>query len=326
MAFPARQGMLAVRRQGTKGGERHVEAPRSRRSGGGSLLAAPAAIAAPAQFSLGGGAQAEVGHVRLVSDLSDTPTINDSSWIELSVPAGLTFGGITSLSTEFNVTDDGCGGGSPRFQIQVGGKNVFVYLGPSPSFTGCTLNTWLASGNLVGTSDPCRVDTSQHAPGTQCTTWAAAVALLGSQPVQGIRLVVDSGWFFADKEQTVLVRNVTLNGRTFITPQQPTKDNPAKICAAMRASLGAGVFNELWGTNANDRNAFGKCVSAMAKARRNGTMSQAQQAILAAVQQCRTRGLRGAELGACVSARDGLAATRSDPASGSRGKKKGRDK
>jgi hypothetical protein len=293
-----------------------------------TFLVAPAALAAPAQFSLGGGAQPGVGHVRLVSDLSDTQTTNDSSWIELAVPAGLTFGGITSLSTEFNVTDDGCGGGSPRFQIQVGGKNVFVYLGPSPSFTGCTLNAWLASGNLVGTSDPCRVDTSQHAPGTQCTTWAAAVALLGSQPVQSIRLVVDSGWFFADKEQTVLVRNVTLNGRTFITPQQPAKDNPAKLCAAMRASLGADAFNELWGANANDRNAFGKCVSAMAKARRNGTLTQAQQVILNAAQECRSQGLRGAALGACVSARDGLPATRSDPANGSRGKgkKKGRDR
>lgn len=285
---------------------------------------APAALA-QADFTLGGGAQAGVGHVQLVSDLSDTSTTNDASWIDFAVPAGLTFSGITSLSTEFNVTDDDCGGGSPRFQIQVGGKNVFVYLGPSPSFTGCAPNTWLSSGNLVGTSDPCRVDTSQHAPGTQCSTWAAAVALLGSQPVQGIRLVVDSGWFFVpprtqtDREQTVLVRNVTINGRTFITPQQPSKDNPAKLCAAQRASLGTGAFNELWGTNANSRNAFGKCVSAMAKAKREGTMTQAQQAVASATRDCKSQGLRGAALGACVSARDGLAATPADPA-GKRGK------
>jgi hypothetical protein len=290
---------------------------------------APAALA-QADFTLGGGAQAGVGHVKLVSDLSDTSTTNDSSWIDLAVPTGLTFAGITSLSTEFNVTDDDCGGGSPRFQIQVGGNNVFVYLGPSPSFTGCTPSTWLQSGNLVGTSDPCRVDTSQHAPGTQCSTWAAAVALLGSQPVTGIRLVVDSGWFFVpprtqtDREQTILVRNVTLNGRTFITPQQPSKDNPAKLCAAQRASLGTAAFNELWGTNANSRNAFGKCVSAMAKARKAGTLTSSQSAIMSAVRTCKAQGLRGAELGACVSARDGVAATRSDPANESRGKKKGK--
>lgn len=282
---------------------------------------APAALAAPAQFSLGGGAQAGIGHVVLVSDFSDTQMTNDSSWISLTVPSGLTFAGITSLATEFNVTDDDCGAGSPRFQIQIGSDNVFVYLGPSPSFTGCTPNTWLASSNLVGTSDACRVDTSKFPGGAQCSTWSAAVALLGSQAVSAIRLVVDSGWWpgFADREQTVLVRNVTLNGRTFITPQQPSKDNPAKLCAAQRASLGTGPFNELWGTNVNSRNAFGKCVSAMAKAKRQGTMTQAQQAIASATRACKAQGLRGAALGACVSARDGLAATPADPA-GKRGK------
>lgn len=277
-----------------------------------ALTVAPAALAA--DFTLGGGAQAGIGNVKLVSDLSDTPTLNNASWIDIDVPGGLTFSGITSLSTEFNVTDDNCGGGSPRFQLNVGGKNVFVYLGPSPSFTGCTPNTWTSSGNLVGTSDPCRVDTSQLSPGTQCTTWAAAVALLGSQPVTGIQLVVDSGWFFTDKEQTVLVRNVTFNGKTFITPQEPSKQNPAKLCAAQRASLGTPAFNELWGRNANDRNAFGKCVSAMAKAKKNGEFGAMQNAILNTAQECKAKGMRGARLGACVSARDGLAATPADPA------------
>jgi hypothetical protein len=286
-----------------------------------AFVFAPAALA-QADFTLGGGAQAGVGHVQLVSDVSDTQTTNDWSLIDFAVPAGLTFSGITSLSTDFNVTDDDCGGGSPRFRIGVGGQNVFVHLGPSPSFTGCAQNTWLSSGNLVGTSDQCRVEIS---PGTPCTTWAAALAQFGSQAVTAIQLTVDSGWFFvppkaqSDQEQTVLVRNVTINGRTFITPQQPSKDNPAKLCAAQRASLGTGPFNELWGTNVNSRNAFGKCVSAMAKAKREGTMSQAQQAIANATRVCKSQGLRGAALGACVSARDGLAATPADPA-GKRGK------
>jgi hypothetical protein len=282
---------------------------------------APTALAQ--DFTLHGGAEAGIGNVKLVSNTGDAPTTNDSSWIDFDVPAALTFAGLTTLRTEFNVTDDDCGGGSPRFQINVGGKNVFVYLGPSPSFTGCAQNTWLSSGNLVGTSDACRVDTSQLSPGTQCTTWAAAVALLGPQAVTGIQLVVDSGWFFADKEQTVLVRNVTINDTTVITPQVPTKQNPAKLCAAQRASLGASAFNELWGTNANDRNAFGKCVSAMAKAKRQGTSAATQAAIVNTSAACKAEGLRGAALGACTSARDGLAAT---PADESKGKAKGKAK
>ena len=285
-----------------------------------ALLAAPAAFAA--DFTLHGGAQAEVGDVKLVSDLSNAPATDDSSWIDFSVPAGLKFSDLTALSTQFNVTDDDCGGGSPRFQINVDGKNVFVYLGPSPSFTGCTKNSWQSSGNLVGTSDQCRVDTSQLISGTQCTTWAAALAALGSHTVTGIQLTVDSGRFFTDKEQTVLVRNVTINGKTFFTPQQPSKANPAKLCAAQRALLGASAFNELWGRNGNDRNAFGKCVSAMARAKHAGNAASVQSTIVTTAQTCKSEGMRGERLGACVSVRDGLAATPADPAG--KGKKKHR--
>jgi len=281
-----------------------------------SLALAPAALAA--DFTLHGGAKAGVGNVKLVSDLSDNPAANNSSWIDFDTPGSLTFSGIASLSTEFKVIENSCGGGSPRFQINVGGKNVFVYLGPSPSFTGCTPDIWLQSGNLVGTSDPCRVDTSQLAPGTQCTTWAAAVALLGSQSVAGIQLVVDSGWFFADKEQEVLVRNITINGKTYITSQEQPTQNPSRLCAAQRASLGAPAFNELWGRNANDRNAWGKCVSAMTKAKRRGTIAQDHSAIMGAIAACKAEGLRRARLGACVSARDGLSATPADPPGGRR--------
>jgi hypothetical protein len=281
-----------------------------------SLALVPAALAA--DFTLHGGAKKVDGGVRLVSDLSDDRAVNDASWVDFVAPAGLTFSGISSLSTEYRLTESSCGGGSPRFQINVGGKNVFVYLGPSPSFTGCAQGTWLASGDLVGTSDACRVDTSQLAAGTQCSTWAAAVALLGSQAVTGIQLVVDSGWFFSDKEQQVLARNVTINSRTFITSQQPAEQNPAKQCATQRTSFGKAAFNELWGRNANDRNAFGKCVSGMRRAKRDGTITQAQSAIMSAGAVCKAEGLRRARLGACVSVRDGLAATPSDPPGGRR--------
>jgi hypothetical protein len=264
--------------------------------------------------------------VRLASDFSDTGAANDFGAIGLPVPTGATLSSLTALSAEFNVTDDNCGGGSPRFELTIGGKNVFVYLGPSPSFNTCSANTWLSSGNLVGTSDQCRVDTSQLISGTQCTTWAAAVAALGSQPITAIRLVVDGGWSQADKEQTVLVRNVHIGDKTFLTPGTPGATlNPAKLCKAERTRLGGAAFNELWGTNANARNAFGKCVSTMAHARNAGLT---QQQIMDAAAACAARGLRGAALGACVAARDGVAATRTESQehAKARGKKKGKSK
>ena len=222
---------------------------------------AVAAMALPAQafaadgVTLSGTATVQGDTVRLVSDFSDTPTTNDFGAIGFPVPSGATLANLATLSAEFNVTDDNCGGGSPRFELTIGGKNVFVYLGPAPSFNTCAANTWISTGNLVGTSDPCRVDTSQLIAGTQCSTWAAAVAALGSQPITAIRLVVDGGWSQADKEQTVLVRNVRINGQTFITPSAPGGAglNPAQLCKAERARMGTAAFNELWGTNANVR-------------------------------------------------------------------------
>ena len=290
-------------------------------------MALPAQAFAADGVTLSGTATAQGDSVRLVSDFSDTATGNDFGSIGFPVPAGATLANLSTLSAEFNVTDDNCGGGSPRFELTIGGKNVFVYLGPAPSFNTCAANTWLSTGNLVGTSDQCRVDTSQLIAGTQCTTWAAAVAsAIGSQPITAIRLVVDGGWSQADKEQTVLVRTVRINGQTFVTPTAPgAAANPAQLCKAERARLGGAAFNELWGTNVNARNAFGKCVSTMAHARNAGLT---QQQIMDAAAACAARGLRGGALGACVAARDSVSATRTEGQEHgkARGKKKGKSK
>jgi len=271
------------------------------------------AVAAPAYaadgFTLSGTATLQGNKVQLVSDFSDTSTANDFGAISFTVPTGATLATLTTLSAEFDVTNDNCGGGSPRFQITIGGKNVFVYLGPAPNFNTCPTG-WISSGNLVGTSDQCRVDTSQLIPGTQCSTWAAAVAALGAQPITAIQIVADGGWSQPDKEQTVLVRKVTINDKTYISPGPPAgKVNPAQLCKAERTRLGTVAFNELWGKNGNDRNAFGKCVSAMAHAR---NAARTQQQIMGAIASCKAKGLRSARLGACVAAKDGVAATKTE--------------
>ena len=229
------------------------------------LAAASAAVAAGITSSLFGGAVAEQSDVKLVSDLTDTSAANDFSGISFTLPAGTTFADLTHLATEFNPTVGGCGGGSPRFTLHLSsGKNVFVYLGPAPNFTGCTLNTWQSSGNLIGNNDTGRYDTSQVQSGTQSNTYSGALALVGSQQVTSIDLVADSGWFFNPKTQTVLVRNVQINDQTFFAPSTTPKANPARICKAELSSMGKTDFEKKWGSNHNLRNAFGKCVSATA--------------------------------------------------------------
>ena len=279
-----------------------------------ALALATAAPALAADPTTSGSATITNGVGTIVSNTAvpNTPA-DDGGAITFPIASNLTLAQITQLAADYNVTDDDCGGGSPRFAINFGtNKNVFVYLGPSPTFTGCTQNTFVSTGNLVGTADACRVDTSQIAPGTQCSTWAAAVALLGSQTIQSISFVVDGGWSQADKEQTVQVKNVKINNDTYLTtpttPPAEPKTNPAKYCKAQRAAMGTAAFNELWHINAQS-NGIGKCVSATAKAR-NASTQQAR--IMNASKTCKAKGLKGAKLGQCVAARDNVAATKTE--------------
>jgi hypothetical protein len=285
----------------------------------GLVFAGPAAAQT---FTLEGGATNEGTHIKLVSDAT-----HPSSAIAFSMPAGTTFADIETLSAEYNVTDDDCGGGSPRFQLTLDdGKNVFAYFGPSPTFTGCTANTWLATGNLVGNNEACRWDTSQVAPGTQCTTYDAARTLLASRVVSSVRLVVDSGWRFADGEQTVLVRNVVVDGVT----AGPTGMNAAQTCRELRESMGETAFRNEFGTNINKRNAFGKCVSRMAtmKAAERREVANAAATCKAERQQdaagFRQRFGTGANaFGKCVASKAGTNPV-ATAAAANRGKGKGR--
>jgi hypothetical protein len=293
-----------------------------------ALALATAAPALAADPTTSGSATITDGVGTIVSNtaVANTPA-DDGGAITFPIASGLTLAQITQLSAEFNVTDDDCGGGSPRFAINFGtNKNVFVYLGPSPTFTGCAPNTWISTGNLVGTADACRVDTSQISPGTQCSTWAAAVTLLGSQTINSISFVVDGGWSQADKEQTVQVRNVKINNDTFLTPAapKPPKVNPTTACKAQQAALGRAAFNELWNKDGTS-NGFGKCVSAAAKAQNVSAqnLSTMQSKIMNASKTCKAKGLKGAKLGQCVAATDRVAATLTE-AQENKGKAKGR--
>jgi hypothetical protein len=146
-----------------------------------------------------------------------------SSGLDIAVPAGLTLDSISQLAVDFNVTGGDCGGGSPRFQINIGSGSLFVYLGPAPGFTGCVLGTWSSSGDLM-TSTDARFDGSQLASlgGFYGMTAAQALAVLGQETVTGIQLVADGGWL-APLTQTVQVDNLVFDTATF-TFEPTTKD------------------------------------------------------------------------------------------------------
>ncbi|MEX2644661.1 MAG: hypothetical protein WD249_00195 [Gaiellaceae bacterium] len=255
-----------------------------------------AGVAQAATATLSGTAVVEGDHVKIVSDFSDAGTTNDAGAVSFTGTGVTDFNSLTTLSAEFNVTDDACLGGSPRFEVDFAGtdNNLFVYLGAYNATTGqfdCAPSVWISSGNLIGTPDTDkRYDTSKFAGGTFYDTYAHAKTLLGRMTVESIRFVADGGWAFADKEQTVLLRTATVNQHVFRFGTGTRMDNPARICKELRSEMGASAFATMWGTNPNKRNAFGKCVSHHAKMQ--------QQATAAAQNEC--KGLKGQARRQCV--------------------------
>jgi hypothetical protein len=125
--------------------------------------------------------------------------------------APLTLADITTLSTDYNIGGSDCGGGSPRFEIDLDtGKNIFVYIGPFPEFTNCFYG-WQNTGDVTKATDK-RWDTSQLSAGTQQNTHANAVTLAGGAHITSISLVLDGGWITV-RGQDVTIDNFTINNK-----------------------------------------------------------------------------------------------------------------
>jgi hypothetical protein len=183
--------------------------------------------AAGGSYSLFGDATYVAGHnsPRAVQTTSG-PTGAGYGGIDFAVPAGLTLSGVNTLSTDFEATAGGCGGGSPRFQVTVQPptgpqKNVFFYLGTPPNYT-CPLNTWQNSGNLASPTN--LVDATQIG-GAFYEPYATVQTTYGTYPVTDISLVTDASWLFGT--QVVVFDNTAVNGQTY-TYDPPTDANQCK--------------------------------------------------------------------------------------------------
>ncbi|MBZ5583614.1 MAG: hypothetical protein LAQ30_15675 [Acidobacteriia bacterium] len=234
------------------------------------VLSAVAMAVVGAGYTLFGGAayvmpgNASNRAVQLTSNTANATTADDYSGIDFAVPAGMKFSDVAKLSTDYNFTHNSCGGGSPRFQINVVTpsnvtKNVFVYIGPAPSYTNCTTNLWTSTGNLVAPGN--FLDTGQLDGGTFYDTFAAADTKYGAYPVTGIQLVVDASWFFTDGTQTVLVDNVMINDDTHTF--EPTTSGACKDGGWKTFSFAPGPFKNQ-----------GDCVSYFATGGRNAGNGQ----------------------------------------------------
>ncbi len=175
-----------------------------------ALLCMGVALAAAGYDLFGNASIVSPGHnspfgVKLES-AGSYPAPTSYGGIDFAVPSGLTVADLDYLGTDYNGP---CGGGSPRFQVNVIDpndnqvKNIFVYLEP------CAAG-WNNTGNLLDPTD--NVDASQIG-GAFYMPYATVQTLYGSYQVVGIQLVVDASWLFGT--QTVLVDNVMVNTRLY---------------------------------------------------------------------------------------------------------------
>lgn len=180
---------------------------------------------------------------------------------------GTTFASLTHLSADVNVTDDNCGGGSPRFSISVDTNgdnihdgNIFIYFGDVPNFNTCTPNTWVNTGELIGATDT-RFDLTQLG-GPFYGTYTDTTSLVGSATILGISLVADGGWNSVasgdDGEQTILFDNVVINNATYDfkptpTPTPTVTPTPGPFAIPAECSGIEGLGAPIIGTNRPDQ-------------------------------------------------------------------------
>jgi hypothetical protein len=125
------------------------------------------------------------------SAVFQSTTAQPYSYMSFGPSPALTFNQITNLQATYNFSTGDCHGGSLRWEIDTAAGNLFIYYGALPNLTNCT--TVNQSGvNMIGQSD-LRYDTTQLG-GTFYDSYANAVTLMGSSPVQDAALVLDSGW------------------------------------------------------------------------------------------------------------------------------------
>lgn len=172
-------------------------------------------------------------------------------------PQPFTFGDLTTLQTDYEVSWGNCGGGSPRWQITVltpskQKKNIQVYLGPASSLDsgdscngamGAEVNTGNYIGSACGDTPPGRYDASQLNGAERDLTYTAALGLYGSYPVVGISFVVDAGWSQPQNEQQVFVDKLQVGGTVKGITSTTTTNFPEKTGSADNDSSTAPLCN-----------------------------------------------------------------------------------
>jgi hypothetical protein len=133
--------------------------------------------------------------------------------VYVTYPATTTFSQFTTLSTDYTMTQGQCGGGAPRFEVDMTNGDFFtVYFGTQP-YGGCSPNT------------PSSMDATSATAGwfvgysNTPETYAQVEATYGSDVLQYVQIIEDGGWSQQPTDaQQVLIKNWNVNGTSFYSP------------------------------------------------------------------------------------------------------------
>jgi len=155
----------------------------------------------PGSFTLGGTAFRAQDPTNPANFVVSMDTTTAGSFGFATRTMSVSFASLTGLlSVDYYLAGRDCGGGSPRISLSVditgddvSDGNAFGYVGPTPSFAGCVINTWQA-GDLTDSAS--RWDLTQFG-GPFYNTWSDALTFFAAKPFMTVlraSLVDDSAW------------------------------------------------------------------------------------------------------------------------------------
>src|SRR5206468_5872418 len=119
---------------------------------------------------------------------------------------------------------------------------------------------------------------SRYAPIEQRVTSSANVTCTAQQADPNFAATHDGKTFdqfygTGKKDRNAFAHCVSIVAKANRQVEQQGRLNPARTCRAIRAQLRVSLFDLTYGKNRNDRNAFGKCVSATAHSQAHNELS-----------------------------------------------------